>query len=79
MFQTSITYSVIIALIKTSFPKQIIITLYNFIYFFNILGNFNGTNIHLSNNDLSDFDEAVFKPLMADSTARIEIETSKIS
>jgi len=41
-------------------------------------GNFNGTNIHLSNNDLSDFDEAVFKPLMADSTARIEIETNPI-
>lgn len=38
----------------------------------NNLGNFDGTDINLSFNGLKKFDEAVFKPLLSDSTATIQ-------
>jgi len=41
-------------------------------------GNFNTTTIHLSDNNLHHFEEAVFKPLMSDSAAKIEINGNPI-
>lgn len=45
---------------------------------FDTPGNFNTTTIHLSDNNLHHFEEAVFKPLMSDSAAKIEINGSKL-
>jgi len=41
-------------------------------------GNFNGTYIPLAYNYLTKFDEAVFKPLLLDSTAEIDIGSNPI-
>jgi len=42
-------------------------------------GNFNDTNIVLMGNNLNKFDEAVFKPLLSDSTASIIVAGGPIS
>ena len=45
---------------------------------FNLAGNFNGATILLNYNNFNKFDEAVFKPLLTESTVKIEIFESKI-
>jgi len=39
-------------------------------------GNFNGTTIYLYRNNLKEFDERVFEPLLSDSTATIDVDQS---